>query len=168
MSMEDRYSPVDELSRGASAAGTLDGGSTAMVDLPSAVASVAAPLSLLTPGERPLGPAAPPSSVALGKKPAASTEGATPVTQGLRALADAVRPKKKRGVVKANDPRGVGPSTNAAAAKPASPGAVSRGAGKRPVETSVPVSVAKRSRIGSLRSKAGDRGKAAAPLVKEN
>ncbi|CAL1353752.1 unnamed protein product [Linum trigynum] len=97
---------------------------------------------------------------------------------GLRALADAVRPKKKKVVVKVSDPRGAGPSMTAAGAvkvvvppqrqgTPSSPGAVTRGAGKRLMEPSVPVNLAKRSRTNSPRSKVGEnRGKAVSPSVK--
>ncbi|CAL1359942.1 unnamed protein product [Linum trigynum] len=87
---------------------------------------------------------------------------------GLRALADAVRLKKKRAVVKVNDSRTAGPyATTATTAKPVSPGAVTRGAGKRPMESAAPVNLAKRSRTGSPRSKAVEnRGKGVSPSAK--
>ncbi|CAL1355567.1 unnamed protein product [Linum trigynum] len=162
----DQNSPVDELSRETIAADALGGGASAAVELPFAGASEVVPPS--NPEERSMRPTAPSSSAALGKQPAASTGGATLATQGLRALADAVRPKKKKVVVKVSDSRTAGPSVTAAiAAKPVSPGTVTRGAGKRPVESSNPVNVAKRSRTGSPRSKTVEnRGKGVSPSMK--
>ncbi|CAI0404848.1 unnamed protein product, partial [Linum tenue] len=71
------------------------------------VSGTVPPASSAREGELPR-PTAGSSPVAPGKKTTAASGIAVPPTQGLRALADAVRPKKKRVVVKGADPRGAG------------------------------------------------------------